>query len=41
VSCVGELLAGREAGKTIEVVGRQTDANLNAVSADEAKEERC
>jgi hypothetical protein len=27
----------REAGKTMEVVGRQTDAILNAVSADEAK----
>src|SRR5512145_192987 len=37
VSCVGELLAEREAGKTMEVVGRQVDAILKAVSADEAK----
>jgi triosephosphate isomerase len=37
ISCVGEMLAEREAGKTMEVVGRQTDAILNAVSADEAK----
>jgi triosephosphate isomerase len=37
VSCVGELLAEREAGKTMEVVGRQVDAILKAVTADEAK----
>jgi triosephosphate isomerase len=37
VSCVGETLAEREAGRTMEVVGCQTDAILNAVSADEAK----
>jgi hypothetical protein len=30
ISCVGELLAEREAGKTMEVVGRQVDAILNA-----------
>jgi triosephosphate isomerase len=34
ISCVGETLAEREAGRTMEVVGRQTDAILNAVSAD-------
>jgi triosephosphate isomerase len=37
ISCVGETLAEREAGRTMEVVGRQLDAILNAVSADEAK----
>ncbi len=37
ISCVGETLAEREAGRTMEVVGRQTDAILNAVSADEAR----
>jgi len=37
ISCVGETLAEREAGRTMEVVGRQTDAILNAISADEAK----
>ncbi len=37
ISCVGETLAEREAGKTMEVVGRQVDAILNAVSAEEAK----
>jgi triosephosphate isomerase (TIM) len=37
VSCVGETLAEREAGRTMEVVGRQVDAILRAVSADEAK----
>jgi len=36
VSCVGETLAEREAGRTMEVVGRQVDAILSAVSADEA-----
>ena len=36
VSCVGETLAEREAGRTMEVVGRQVDAILDAVSADEA-----
>ena len=37
ISCVGETLAEREAGRTIEVVGRQLDAILDAVSADEAR----
>jgi len=37
ISCVGETLAEREAGRTIEVVGRQLDAILGAVTADEAK----
>jgi triosephosphate isomerase len=37
ISCVGETLAEREAGRTMEVVGRQLDAILDAVSADEAK----
>jgi triosephosphate isomerase len=37
VSCVGETLAEREAGRTMEVVGRQVDAILNTVTADEAK----
>ena len=37
VSCVGETLTEREAGRTMEVVGRQVDAILKAVSADEAK----
>jgi triosephosphate isomerase len=37
VSCVGETLAEREAGRTMEVVGRQVDAILNAVTADEAQ----
>jgi triosephosphate isomerase len=36
VSCVGELLAEREAGKTMDVVGRQVDAVLKAITADEA-----
>jgi triosephosphate isomerase len=36
VSCVGETLEEREGGKTMDVVGRQVDAILNAVSADEA-----
>ena len=36
VSCVGELLAEREAGKTMDVVGRQVDAILKAITADEA-----
>jgi triosephosphate isomerase len=36
ISCVGETLAEREAGRTMEVVGRQTDAILAAVTADEA-----
>ena len=38
ISCVGETLAEREAGRTMEVVGRQTRAILDAVTADEAKE---
>ncbi len=37
ISSVGETLAEREAGRTIEVVGRQLDAILDAVTADEAK----
>jgi triosephosphate isomerase len=37
ISCIGETLAEREAGRTMEVVGRQLDAILDAVSADEAK----
>jgi triosephosphate isomerase len=36
VSCVGEMLAERESGKTMEVVGRQVDAILKALTADEA-----
>jgi triosephosphate isomerase (TIM) len=37
ISCVGETLAEREAGRTMEVVGRQTQAILDVVTADEAK----
>ncbi len=37
ISCVGETLAEREAGRTMEVVGRQLDAILEAVSAEQAK----
>src|SRR5512136_222581 len=37
ISCVGETLAEREAGRTMEVVGRQVDAILNAVTTEEAK----
>src|SRR5512139_3390782 len=37
ISCVGETLAEREAGRTMDVIRRQVDAILNAVSADEAK----
>jgi triosephosphate isomerase len=37
ISCVGETLAEREAGRTMEVVGRQVDAILAAVTAEEAK----
>ena len=36
IACVGELLAEREAGKTMDVVGRQVDAVLKALTADEA-----
>jgi triosephosphate isomerase len=36
ISCVGETLEEREGGKTMDVVGRQVDAILKAVSADEA-----
>jgi len=36
IACVGETLAEREAGKTMEVVGRQMDAVLKALTADEA-----
>jgi triosephosphate isomerase len=37
ISCVGETLAEREAGRTMDVVKRQVDAILNAVTAEEAK----
>jgi triosephosphate isomerase len=37
ISCVGETLAEREAGRTMEVVGRQTRAILDAVTADGSK----
>ena len=37
VSCLGETLAEREAGSTMDVVKRQLDAILGAVTADEAK----
>jgi triosephosphate isomerase len=37
ISCVGETLEEREGGKTMDVVGRQVDAILKAVTADEAK----
>jgi triosephosphate isomerase len=36
VSCVGETLSEREAGRTMDVVKRQVDAVLNALTADEA-----
>jgi triosephosphate isomerase len=36
ISCVGETLDEREAGKTMSVVGRQVGAILNALSAQEA-----
>jgi triosephosphate isomerase len=36
IACVGELLAEREAGQTMEVIGRQVDAILRALTADEA-----
>ena len=36
VSCVGETLDEREGGKTMDVVGRQVDAVLKALTADEA-----
>ena len=36
ISCVGETLEEREGGKTMDVVGRQVDAILKAVSAEEA-----
>ena len=36
ISCVGETLEAREGGKTMDVVGRQVDAILKAVTADEA-----
>src|SRR5512138_684953 len=36
ISCVGETLAEREAGKTMDVIGRQVDAILKALTADEA-----
>jgi triosephosphate isomerase (TIM) len=37
IACVGETLAEREAGRTMEVVGRQLDAILGALTAEEAK----
>jgi len=37
ISCVGETLAEREAGQTMDVVGRQLGAILDAVTADQAK----
>ena len=37
ISCVGETLAEREAGRTTDVVGRQLGDILDAVTADEAK----
>jgi triosephosphate isomerase len=36
ISCVGETLEEREGGKTMDVVGRQVDAVLKALSADDA-----
>jgi triosephosphate isomerase len=36
ISCIGETLAEREAGRTMEVVGRQVDAILSALTAAEA-----
>ena len=36
ISCVGETFDERESGKTTDVVGRQVDAILKALSADEA-----
>ncbi len=37
IVCVGELLAEREAGKTLEVIERQLRGGLSGMSADEAK----
>jgi triosephosphate isomerase (TIM) len=37
VSCVGETLSEREAGRTMDVVKRQVDAILNALTAEEAR----
>jgi len=37
ISCLGETLAEREAGQTMDVVGRQLSAILDAVTAEEAK----
>ena len=37
VSCVGETLSEREAGRTMDVVRRQVDAILNALTAEEAR----
>jgi triosephosphate isomerase len=36
ISCVGETLSEREADRTMDVVKRQVDAVLNALSAEEA-----
>jgi triosephosphate isomerase len=38
IACVGETLAEREAGRTMEVVARQLGAILDAITADEAKQ---
>jgi triosephosphate isomerase len=38
ISCVGETLGEREAGRTMEVVGRQLGAILDSVSAEQAKQ---
>jgi len=37
ISCVGETLSEREAGRTMDVVKRQVDAILNALTAEEAR----
>ena len=37
ISCVGETLAEREAGRTMEVVARQVDAILSVLAVEEAK----
>src|SRR5512139_1461100 len=37
ISCVGETLSEREAGRTMDVIRRQVDAILNALTAEEAR----
>jgi len=37
ISCVGETLSEREAGRTMDVVKRQVDTILNALTAEEAR----